>query len=113
MCLTSGEGGALKRPYNKIKTTSYEASPLHDVNEPELISALYDKYNDRLHHYIKWLMDPDEDADKEELLVPSSFHLVDDRPVLSNIFYLLDSSCTTRFILFLTVDQGMLWRLSL
>lgn len=63
MHLTSGEGGVLKPPHNKRKTIPYEASPLHDVNEPELVSTLYDKYNDRLYHYIRGLMDPNEDAD--------------------------------------------------
>ena len=58
----SGEGGNLKDPYDRVKKHSYEASPLHDMKEPELISALYDEYNDRLHHYIRRLMDPDEDA---------------------------------------------------
>ena len=53
----------MKVPYDREKTTPYEASPLHDMNEPELISALYDEYNDRLHHYIKRLMHPDEDAE--------------------------------------------------
>jgi RNA polymerase sigma factor (sigma-70 family) len=59
---TSGEGGTLKAPYDR-EITPHEASLLHDMNGPELISALYEEYNDRLHHYIRRLMDPDEDAD--------------------------------------------------